>query len=88
MKGKHGSGSKRSLQCVNPPCIHVVYDERRRIYAIFVEVDEENIFRVEAGMLESACRELARAKDMGLREASLQETDFLAIKYLNARPVE
>ena len=66
----------------------MVYDERRRIYAIFVEVDEENIFPVEAGMLESACRELARAKDMGLREASLPETDFLAIKYLNARPVE
>ncbi|MCE4600634.1 MAG: hypothetical protein F7C38_03615 [Desulfurococcales archaeon] len=88
MKKKRGSEPRRTLQCDNPPCIHVVYDERRRIYAIFIEFDEENIFPIEAEMLEAACRDLAKARGMGLREANPQETDFLAVKYLNARPVE
>ncbi len=77
-----------SYFCKNPPCIHIVRDSRRKIYAVFLEVDEENIFELDPDVFESTCRALERVKSRGFRRASSQEVDFLAIKYLNARPAD
>jgi hypothetical protein len=78
----------RTYYCSSPPCIHVVWDERRKIYAVFVEIDDENIFELDPDKLEIACRSLSEVKEKKYRRANLQETDFLATRYLGAKPVE
>jgi len=78
----------KGYSCVKPPCIHVVADDRRKIYAVFIEIDDKNIFELDPRILENACIRLREVKDRKYRRANLQETDFLAIRYLDAKPVE
>ncbi len=78
----------RGYFCAKPPCIHIVWDDRRKIYAVFVEIDDRNIFELDPDTLEKACRELQEVRGRKYRRANLQETDFLAIRYLRAKPVE
>lgn len=79
-------GEQRRYECRDPPCLHVVIDERRKIYAVFVELDEENIYQVGARELEKACRLLEEIRGRRFREAGLDETDYLATRYLGASP--
>lgn len=74
-------------RCDEPPCMHVVFDERKKILQVFFE-DEEYITPVPVKVLLKACEDLKRALEMGCREASGIEVDELARKYLNATPVE
>jgi len=74
--------------CEKLPCIRVVWDNRRRIYAVFIEVDNENIFELDPNMLERAYFLLSEVKSRRFRRANPQEVDYLAIKYLNARPAD
>ncbi len=75
-------------ECNNPPCIHVVFDPRKKIYAIFFEDSEGTIIWVEKEKIEKAYEELAELQKKHFKEASAQEIDGLAAKYLNARPEE
>ncbi len=81
-------GRKRSYYCSDPPCIYVVYDERRKIYRVFIEESDGGIISIPESKLAQACSELAWLRDQGFREADMQETDFLARRYLGARPEE
>jgi len=79
---------RRGYHCPDPPCIHVVYDERRRIYRVFIEESDNIVVSIPASKLESACNDLQWVKSRGFREADMAETDFLARRYLGARPEE
>ncbi len=81
-------GVKTSYRCDEPPCIHVVIDERRGIYKVFVE-DYDRIIPISTQELARACNMLTSSISRGrLREADEGETDFLARRYLEAEPVE
>ena len=84
-----GRQPPKSYVCPEPPCLHVVVDERKGIFKVFFE-DSEYITPIPARLVEKACKELASLKEAGvrLREAEGQEVDYLARKYLGASPVE
>ncbi len=85
-KGKRKSTPR--FECEAPPCIHVVADERRKIFRVFIE-DEESIVPVDSKVLAEACEALQRVRELGYREAKDDvNEDYLARKYLDARPVE
>jgi hypothetical protein len=80
-----------SYHCEYPPCIHVVVDERKRIFKVFVEHeygDDTMVVSIPTEKLEKACRILSKVTREGLREASDLEIDDLARKYLNVTPYE
>lgn len=77
---------KRRFTCEDPPCIHVVYDERRKIFAVFIEFDSENIYQLRAEELEKACQYMSEVRQARYREARFDETDYLATRYLGATP--
>jgi len=85
---KNGGRGPRSYYCDAPPCIHVVYDERRKIYRVFIEESDGGLVSIPVSKLEKACNELSWLKSRGYREADMAETDFLARRYLGARPEE
>ncbi|RLG77784.1 MAG: hypothetical protein DRO12_01175 [Thermoprotei archaeon] len=74
--------------CDEPPCIHVVSDEERRIYAVFVEDWDGNILPVPSRELEKAIKKLSELIKRGFREASANDLSYLAKRYLEAEPVE
>ncbi len=83
-----GRKGKRAYTCIEPPCIYVVVDERRKIYKVFVEESDGSIVSIPVEKLRGACRDLAWVLEEGFREADPNETDFLARKYLHATPAE
>ena len=82
-------GGQGGYSCPDPPCIHLVVDERRRLVKAFFE-DGEYITPLPLSVLRRACRELARLESSGgrLREAEGSDVDYLARRYLEASPVE
>ncbi len=85
-----GRGRKGTpkFECEAPPCIHVVVDDRRKIFRVFIE-DEESIVPVDSRILVEACERLRQVLEAGYREAKDDvNEDYLARKYLDARPVE
>jgi hypothetical protein len=92
-KKRSEKGGRRTYECENPPCIHVVIDDHRKMFKVFVEHeygdDEIMAISIPVGKLENACRLLEEAKSLGYREANNDyEIDYLARKYLNVRPVD
>ncbi len=91
MERKKGRKTRREkFVCDNPPCIHVVIDERRRIFKAFIEdlTDEGPIFiPLALPELKKACERLNLALEAGMREATVDETDYLARKYLGITDV-
>lgn len=85
-RGPH-RGQVKVYRCDEPPCIHVVIDERKRLVQVFFE-DEEYITPVPLKVLLRACEDIKKAMGLGAREASGAEVDELARKYLDATPVE
>lgn len=82
--------AKRTYKCEDFPCIHVVIDDRRKRFKVFIEdyvepIDEAYIIPVSASRLAEACEELDRILAEGYREAEGEEIDELARKYLGAR---
>ncbi len=74
--------------CTNPPCIHVVIDHRKKIFAVFIETaDEDYIYIPVERILEASdkARELLRKH---YREAKDTEIDQLASEKLGAIPIE
>lgn len=78
---------KKRYPCPEPPCIHVVFDERRKIFRVFIEDQYEGgetiVTTIPADRLRRACAELRGVEEMGYREADDNETDFLARRYLH-----
>ena len=83
-KGK--KRDKRVYNCPEPPCIHVVVDERKGIFKVFVE-DYDLIIPIPVEEVSRACKSLEELGYTG-REAYGDEVDYLARKYLDAEPKE
>ncbi|MCE4602328.1 MAG: hypothetical protein F7C08_03750 [Desulfurococcales archaeon] len=79
--------SKKVYNCLEPPCIHVVVDERKGIFKVFVE-DYDLIIPIPIEEISRACRSLEEELGHASREAYGDEVDYLARKYLDARPKE
>ncbi len=80
----------KDYECREPPCIHVVVDERRKIFKIFVE-DYDIIIPVPFEKAVEACRKIRIVEELasqGYKEAYGDETDYLARRYLKAEPSE
>jgi len=78
-----------SRECEEYPCIHVVVDNKSRLYAIFIEDWDGNVIPVKSSEIEKAYKELAKLRREGYREASeASELDRLAREGLGAEPVE
>lgn len=81
----------RVRECENPPCLHVIYDYRRRIYKVFVEYleDDEPIYMpLRSEELREAYKDVYLLLGEGFREADSDETDFLARRYLGASLID
>jgi len=78
--------ARRGYPCVDPPCIHVVYDDRRKIFKVFIEDQYEGgetiVTSIPAEKLRKACADLRTVTEKNYREADEAETDFLARRYL------
>jgi len=77
-----------SYECETPPCIHVVVDDAQRIFAVFVEDWEGNILLIKAEEIVKAAERIKQLIDDEYREASPNQADYLARRYLNAEPIE
>ncbi len=74
-------------KCNKPPCIHVVIDDRRKLFKIFVE-DYDYIIPIERDKLMNTCKVLFEDPRMKrYKEAVDDEIDYLARKYLKAEPL-
>jgi hypothetical protein len=85
-KRKERRQQKPVYKCRNPPCIHIVRDERKGFYKVFLEDYDGLIIPIPYEELKRVCRRLEEVEVAGLREASGDEVDYLARKYLDAEP--
>jgi len=88
MPRKEGvSPSKSKYKCEKPPCIHIVIDNRRKIFKVFVE-DYDYIMPVEISKIIKVCKLIGTDPRLKrYREALDDEIDYLARKYLEAEPL-
>ncbi len=77
-----------SYKCDNPPCIHVVVDYSKKIYAVFVEDAEGDLLWIRASEVLQAAEKVAEYMGSGFREAAGEEVDDLAYSRLEALPLE
>ncbi len=77
----------RRYECDDPPCIHVVFDVRRKRYGVFVEDSEGNILYIPASKVERAANRISELRSTHFKEAAGTEIDELARKYLGAELV-
>ncbi len=87
-KKTSGKSNKETYTCIEPPCIHVVVDDRSKRIAAFVEDSEGEIIWIRLDELLSACNRATSFKSRGYSEASGDEVDAMARKYLGAEPLE
>lgn len=77
-----------AYRCREAPCIHVVIDDNRGVFKVFVE-DRDVIIPVPLERVRELCERLVALRSkQGLREANERECDFLAKRYLDAEPLE
>lgn len=74
--------------CDNPPCLHVVSDEKKKNYAIFIEDSNGIILWIERDKLLEAYKKLMDLEKRGFKEATLEEVDELARIKLGAEREE
>ena len=87
MQGRGGRAQRDPYRCESYPCIHIVFDDRRKIFRIFVE-DYDYIMPIDVSELREACRILESDPRLKrYREARGEEEDYLARKYLGAEPL-
>ncbi len=79
--------ANRRYECDDPPCVHVVFDARRKRYGVFVEDSEGNILYIPANKVEKAADRISELKSSHFKEAAGTEIDELARKYLGAELV-
>ena len=76
------------FRCENPPCLHVVVDWSRKLFAIFLETSEGDYIYVPWSEVEKAYGKVSELIEKRFREAKGREVDFLAMEYLGAEPIE
>lgn len=76
------------FRCENPPCLHVVVDWSRKLFAIFLETSERDYIYVPWSEVEKAYGRVSELIEKRFREAKGREVDFLAMEYLGAEPIE
>jgi len=87
VKGEsHAVNRGEHYKCPEPPCIHLVFDRRRGIYKVFLEDYDGLIIPIPLKVLMKACKAIKTVENM--REASGEEVDYLARRYLEAEPKE
>jgi len=75
--------------CDDPPCIYVVFDDRRKLYKVFIEESDGVVVAIPTRKMSGACALLEELTREGYREAVLDnDIDFLARRYLKVEPVE
>ncbi|MCE4614804.1 MAG: hypothetical protein F7B60_04675 [Desulfurococcales archaeon] len=75
-------------ECDDPPCIHVIFDVRRKRYAVFLEDSEGTVLYIPTSKVERAYNLIVELKSKHFKEAVDIEIDELARKYLGAEIVE
>ena len=80
--------SESRYECVRPPCLHVVVDYRRRLFAIFLETSDGEVIHIPFDRVEAAYSRASRLLSKRFREASGRDVDYLASEYLGAEPVD
>jgi len=82
------SGDILKDSCNECPCFHLVVDGRRKIFRVFLEDCDGIFIPVSISQLNKVCGALSIISEHRLREASSEQTDDLARKYLGVEPVE
>jgi hypothetical protein len=77
-------GSEGSYSCEKPPCIHVVVDWPTKKYAVFVEDAEGTLLYIPSSKIVEACSKIQELTRKRVKEASGDEIDSIAEKYLEA----
>jgi hypothetical protein len=80
--------SYKSYECEDPPCLHVVVDYPRKVFAIFLETSDGEIVYIPFEKVEKAYLEAKELTSKRFREANGDEIDRLASEFLGAEPVE
>ena len=88
MSRKEAPYSKSSkYRCKKPPCVHVVIDDRRKIFKVFIE-DYDYIIPIEISKIIKTCKLIETDPRLKrYREALEDEIDYLARRYLEAEPL-
>jgi len=87
--GRRKREKRPRFYCDDPPCIYVVFDDKRKIYKVFIEESGDYIIAIPTKKISGACALLEELAREGYREAMLDnEIDFLARKYLKVKPAE
>ncbi|AFH43185.1 hypothetical protein IOK49_00480 [Fervidicoccus fontis] len=73
--------------CKEPPCIHVVSNDRKKIFAVFFEDSEGVITWIENRKMKEALQKIREAESKGYREATQDELDNLAREKLGVEPI-
>ncbi|AEM37948.1 hypothetical protein Pyrfu_0076 [Pyrolobus fumarii 1A] len=87
----NGSRSPRRLpryECEEIPCIHIVIDPPRKRFAVFIEYEDGDYIHVSAEKVLEAARRIEELLRKRWREASSEEVDEIAERYLEASRVE
>ncbi len=86
---RRGSTEERGAryECEEIPCIHVVLDPPLKRFAVFIEYEDGDYIRVPAGKVLEAARRIEELMRRRWREASEDEVDEIAERYLGAEPL-
>jgi len=80
--------NNNAIECDDPPCVHVIFDARRKRYAVFLEDSEGTVLYIPSNKIERAYNLIVELKSKHYKEAIDIEIDDLARKYLGAETVE
>ena len=82
-----GRGGLPRYECEELPCIHVVIDPPRKRFAVFIEYEDGDYILIPAEKVVEAARRIEELRRRRWREASEEEADEIAEKYLGAEPM-
>ena len=74
--------------CGEYPCIHVVVDYSKKIYALFLETSDGDIIHIPVNEVRRALEKVEELSKARFREARGDEIDWLAEERLGALRVE
>ena len=75
-------------ECDRPPCLHVVVDYGRKLFAVFMETSEGEVIHIPFEKLERAYKMSSSLLAKRFSEARGLDIDYLAMEYLGAEPFE
>lgn len=78
----------QEYECKKYPCIHVVVDYSKKIYALFLETSDGDIIHVPASEVIVAADKVLELSKARFREARGDEVDWLAEEKLGAMRIE